>query len=247
MYKLFLSTLIILLGLHSIWADDLAGITYCTEEFPPYNYVEGGELKGIAVDILHAAAKEIGSSAKVSKDNVMVWSVAYYKTKYTKNSCLFSTNRTENREPHFSWVGPIAKTTVAIIAPKKSAIKISSVEDLKKYSIGVIRDDIAHQLLVDAGVTQKLQLTSDNSGNIDKLSKNYIELWAYESSCAFWQLKQAGKNIDEYEVVHVLKESELYFSFNKESDAKAVAALQRGIDAIRKSGVLQAIVAQYTK
>lgn len=247
MKSTILKTLIVLLFTGTLFADDLAGITFLTENYPPFNYIEDGKLKGIAVDILREVFKEAKSSKTIDKDAAIVWSVAYNKTKYVKDHCLFSTTRTEAREPLFKWVGPIAKTKIAILAPTKSKITINSVDDLKKYSIGVIRDDVAHQLLVDAGVTEKLQLTSENKGNIDKLDKNYIQLWAYESTSALWQLKLAGKQLDQYEIVYVLKEAELYYAFNKDSNPKAVATMQKALDALQSSGMITKIVDKYTK
>lgn len=247
MVRRALMMFILLLSTSAVFSDDLAGITFLTEEYPPFNYVENGKLKGISVDILKEVFTQMGSAKTISTADVKVWSVAYNQAKYVKDICLFSTTRTEAREPLFKWVGPISQTRISVIAPKKSGIKINSVEDLKKYNIGVVRDDVAHQLLVEKGVVEKLQLTSDNKGNLDKINKGYIQLWAYESTCAFWQIKQAGLNPDDYEVVHTLKEAELYYSFNKDSNPTAIAAMSKALDELRKSGKIAEIIAKYTK
>jgi len=75
---------------------------------------------------------------------------------------------------------------------------------------------------------------SKPEGASKMLISDRIKLWAYSENSAIQQLKDAGANIDDYEVVHVLKSSELYFAFSKDVDDSVIQLLQKGIDQVRQ-------------
>lgn len=118
-----------------------------TDEYPPYNFLEKDKLEGISVDILEEMLQDIGSKLTKNDITVLSWSRAYNLLKKKDNVMLFSMTKTKERERLFKFVGPIAKTRIVLIARKDRNIRIDSIEDIKKYEVGTIRDDIGEQLL----------------------------------------------------------------------------------------------------
>ncbi|WP_019613811.1 substrate-binding periplasmic protein [Psychromonas ossibalaenae] len=217
-------------------AQGLNEIEVLTEAYPPYNFRDGGILKGIAVDLLVAATHKVQSPIKREQIKLQPWARAYRRALDGPNVALFSTTRSEERESKFKWVGPITKTRIVILAKRSSNIKISSVEDLNKYNIGVIRDDIGEQLIIEAGVPEsKIQRATKADSLAKKLNAGRVQLWAYEENVARWFIKTNNLENDDFVVVHTLKEGELYYAFSKDVDDALTDSLQKGLDQVKSA------------
>lgn len=226
-------------------ADD---ITFMTEQYPPFNYEEGGELKGIAVDLLDAMLKEMGASKSKKDFNLLPWAQGYKRVQAENNTCLFSTTLTDARKNLFKWVGPVSATKIALIAKKGAGVSIASAADLGKYKYGVIRDDVGQQLLEEAGVGKgNMDITSKNETNIKKLDKGRVDAWAYEESSAKFQIKQSGLNPGDFETVYILKEATLQFAFNPGVSDATIAEFQKALDAVKAKGIDKQIMDKYLK
>ncbi len=178
--------------------------------------------------------KQAKSSKRLSDIRVVPWARAYKLAQAKKNTVLFSMTRTKSREDMFKWVGPIFPTTIGIIAKKGLKAEISSFEDLKRYRLGAIREDIGELLLKKGGFdAKKIQLTNSSANTAKMLASGRIDMWAYETQVALWNLREAGENLDDYEVVHKLEESMLYIAIQKDTDDAVVARMQEALDAVK--------------
>ena len=216
-------------------ATDFSQLTIMTEDFPPFNYKEGGKAAGSAVELLTQASAAVGKPITNDKINVMTWARAYKTVQSGPNALLFSMTRTESRENLFKWAGPIGENRVVIWAKKSSGI--APFDNIKDNSekVAVVRDTVGDQLMVSAGSTDDgLMRASKPEGASKMLINDRIKLWAYSENSGAQQLKDAGANIDDYEIVHVLKSSELYFAFSKDVDDSVIQLLQKGIDQVRQ-------------
>ncbi|PKG39019.1 substrate-binding periplasmic protein [Psychromonas sp. Urea-02u-13] len=222
-----------------------------TENYPPYNFFQDGRLQGIAVDLLDVMLKKIKADTDVQEIEVMPWARAYHDVLYNSDTCIFSTTRTEKREKLFKWVGPIASTTIALIAKKNSNIYINSARDLSNYRIGVVREDIGEQLLLAAGMQLKdlkrLGGVHATRRSINKLNFDRIDAWAYEKNVALWEIKKNGFNSDDYLVVYKLFDGNLYYAFNIETPDELILELQTAFDEIKEEGIHQKIMDKYLR
>lgn len=215
-------------------AKDLNSIELLTEAYPPYNFRSGGVLKGISVDLLVAASHKIKSPIKRENIKLQPWARAYRSALTGPNIALFATTRSEEREEKFKWVGPIAKTRIVILAKKSSGIKIASPENINNYKIGVIRDDIGEQLVRKLGVSDnKIEMGAKADSLAKKLDGGRIQLWAYEENVARWFIKQNKLDNDDFEIVYVLKEAELFYAFSKDVSDTLIESLQKGVDQVK--------------
>ena len=59
---------IILLSLFSLpsLSGEPLNVQYVTEEYPPYNYTDNGQIKGVAVDVLSVMYEALGSELDTS-------------------------------------------------------------------------------------------------------------------------------------------------------------------------------------
>jgi len=215
-------------------ADALGELTFITEDYAPFNFQKEGKIQGTSVDLLLKMFKLAGTNRGLKDIEVMNWARGYKLAQDTKNTVLFSTTRTKERENLFKWVGPISPTRITIIGKKNSGIKIASDEDINKYRVGAVRDDIGELLLLSKGIDPKnIYRTNSSKTTAKMLVAGRIDLWAYESSVAFFNLQQLGENLDDYKVIKSLEESFLYFAIQKDTSDLFVRELQRALDKIR--------------
>ncbi|TFH92377.1 substrate-binding periplasmic protein [Vibrio ouci] len=211
-------------------------LTYLTEQYPPYNFEQDGVLQGIAVDVLQAVGKQSQSPITLPQIQLQPWPRAYRATLIKPNTVLFSTTRTPLREHIFQWAGPISPTRIVVLAKRSRNIEINHAMALAQYRIGVIRDDVGEQLLLELGVPRDSMVESSVPDTLaDQLTKERIDLWAYEENVAKWWIKKGGYDAEEYEVVYVLREGELYFAFNLEVDRTMILHFQNALNDLKRT------------
>lgn len=212
----------------------LTDLEFYTEVGPPQNYEVKGKATGIAVDLLLAASENAGDKIKPSQITVLAWDKAYQKALSEPNAVIFSAMRTKHREHLFHWVGPIQPFHVVLLARKDTQIKVAGVQDLAKYKIGVIRDDIGEQLMLDMGTPRNsLHEAADAVTLIKLLYKKRIDMIAYGESPAKYWASTVGIDHQVFESVYTLEKGELYYALNKHIDQSLVEQLQQGIDKVK--------------
>ncbi len=241
---IFITIFIFILSI--LCAQSIDDLVPFTEEYPPYNYTSKGVLEGISIDLIERMF-EISLSKLRRKDIIVAsWARGYYSIQNKKNAVLFATTRSKSREKLFKWVGPITPTSISLHVKNNSNIKISNYEDIKAYTVCVIRDDIAQQLLLENGIeTDKLIITTTTEQNIQLLNMNRADIWAYECNAAFWALQANGYNLENYKTIFTLEESELWFAFNNQTPDSVIKQLQKALNSLVETGEYQDILDKY--
>jgi polar amino acid transport system substrate-binding protein len=212
--------------------DDL---TYITEQYPPFNYEEKGQLQGIAVDLLETALKKAGADFSRGRIRLISWTAGYQAALKDRNTVLFSTTRTPEREKLFHWAGPIAPTKIVVITRRDRSFKINGFGDLKKLKLAALRDDIGEQVLVRGGIPRDaITLREKAEDVIRMLEAGTVDAWAYEETAGLWLIKHLAANPGNFEVVHRLHEGELYFAFNRETPQQTVQTLQQILNELKR-------------
>lgn len=226
-------------------AGPIDKLTFYTEDFPPYQFVEDGELKGIFVDILREAFRQTETTKTVQDIHVVPWARGYNIVLATPNTVLFGTSRTAAREDKFLWVGPGTSSDHGILARKSDHHRIENLDQLNRYLTATIRDDVAEQLLLEGGVRKEnLSRQSNQDSIVRLLSIKRADFWAYNITVAFHVLRKHGI-ADDYEVIFTLRKGQNWLALNLRSDPAAVAALQSAVDSVRRSPVYEEILARY--
>jgi len=233
----------------NIFSNPVDKITFMTENSPPYNFLKNKKLKGTAVDLLVKMLEKVEAKQKREDIIVLPWSRGYAYVQSQKNSSLFATTRTDKREKLFKWVGPISKIMITLIAKKSKHVKISNLEDLKKYKIGVVREDIGEQLLLNLNVNKK---QIENTGGIDAihkvikmLNRDRFDVLSYNEESAFVEIGKLGFESSDYERVYVLSESALYYAFHIDTSEEVITTLQNALDELKKDGTYDKIFDSY--
>jgi len=152
----------------------------------------------------------------------------------TPNTAIFSTFRLAEREDDFTWAGPIITSRQVIFAPKDSGITITSADDLKDYTIGVVAGDAARDELIEAGVPA--ENIDEGSTPVDMITRNLLgatDLFCYgEDAVHYYSMKTTGVD-NSFKLVYPLSQYDLYYAFNKETPEATVSAFQDALDAVK--------------
>lgn len=148
------------------------GITYFTEEFPPFNYLENNSTAGIAISLLHAITKENGDEISSSDITIVPLQEGLSTVRNTTGSAIFSIAKTPDREPNYRWVGPFATYDIVLYSLKSSNLTISSPEDLQNYTFGAVTSDVSIEKLSQIGVNSSKIITDQDPIELFKLLKS---------------------------------------------------------------------------
>jgi polar amino acid transport system substrate-binding protein len=215
-----------------------AELTILTENLPPLNYVQDGELVGPSVEIVKEIQRRVGSHEQIK---VYPWARAYKMALEEENVILFGMTYTKVRQDRFKWVGPLATKRDILVAKKGSAIKINSLEDAKKVKrIGTLRDDTRERLLKSRGFTN-LEPVSDEQLNAKKLALGRIDLWTYKIPGLRTVCDLAGVDYNEFEEVYHLRKIDLMIAFSKKTSDSIVQNWRNAFNEMLADGTIMRI------
>ena len=201
--------------------------TVYTENLPPYNFLREGKVQGRTTELLHKMLKQNGDTIQ-GKIHMGPWAKGYHAVLNTKNTILYSTAKTKDRESLFKWIGPIDTVSIGLVAKKSRHIVIKDSASLRHYKIAAPYETAAERLLLDLGLhAEELDQFTDIYVQIRKLQEERIDAVAYGEEAIHALLLEEGLDPYEYESVYVLKKSELYFAFNKDTPDSQINALNQ--------------------
>jgi polar amino acid transport system substrate-binding protein len=236
MKKLFLiaASMVLLTGQSILSAE----LTILTENLPPLNYVDNGNLVGPSVEIVKEIQKRVGSKEQIQ---VYPWARAYKMALEEENVVLFGMTYTDVRKEKFKWVGPLATKRDILVAKKSSGIKIKDLEDAKKVkNIGTLLDDTRGRLLERNGF-RNLEPVSDEQLNAKKLALGRIDLWAYKIPGLRTVCDLAGVDHTEFEEVYHLREIDLMIAFSKKTSDSIVQKWRDAFNEMLADGTIMQI------
>lgn len=219
-------------------SSDLTSLTFVTEEYPPYNYLDPqtGQLEGRAVTLLESILEHTGTPFRREDILYYPWVRGYELALSKPDTALFSTTRTPAREAHFKWVGPIARDRVVLLTWDHQVARLGSLEEAidKRLSITVIREDIGAQALQEANFpAELLHPAIDNRSALHMLRRGRVDLWAYSDEVARWIATRESVDASQLTAVHTLSESDLYFAINPATDQGLINRLQKALEDVR--------------
>lgn len=222
----------------SAWSQDFK---IMTEEYPPFNYSEGGKLTGLSTEVTLELTKRVGHSADI---DLLPWARAYGLIQKKDGLILYSMTRTEARESLFKWVGPVASNKWVFFARKGSGITLSSIADAKSVGkIGTYKDDAAELFLKAEGFSNLDSVVNDEQ-NVPKLMAGRTNLWIVGELQGIYKAKKKGVS-DQLEKVLDVKDTQLYIAFSKNTADDVIAKWQAALDGMKADGSYDAIVAKY--
>ncbi|MEH6442802.1 MAG: hypothetical protein V7784_02805 [Oceanospirillaceae bacterium] len=102
------------------------------------------------------------------------------------------------------------------MAKKSRHITINRDKYIRKYKIGLllVSNLLANRKNFKNGDLKTIPFVDSL---IRVLTQDRIDLWAYEENAAMFFLQHQGLNVDDYELVYMLREAQLYFAFKQDT------------------------------
>ncbi len=217
-------------------------LTLITENYAPFNFESGGEILGLAPDLLREIALKLEIPFKV---DVMPWEEAYARLQNTDNAVLFTMALNAERADLFKWAGPFASLEWRFYARSQNQQVIHSMSDARKVeALGVLRDYAITQHLESLGFTNLVYFNNQQEA-LQQLLQGNIDL--FPSDILSIKSSLEGMGYLYYHVRHVLpiKTDLLYFAFNKNVPDQVVQDFQEEIDRLKKNGHLGQLSQKY--
>lgn len=217
-----------------------------TQSWPPYSYEKDGKLTGYSTELLQAVLREADIDASYK---LMSWNRAFQQASEEANSLIYTTTRTPEREENFEWIGPVAtrKLWLFKLAERKD-IQINSKEDLKKYTVSIVRDTSSLKLVMDRGLFPRKQIDEapTTASNLKKLFFKRVDLILATRAGANYELNQLPYPKDAMEAVYVLNdEFQLYFAINKKCDPITIKKIRLAFDKVKTTGLIDTLKKKY--
>ncbi|MCW0503851.1 MULTISPECIES: substrate-binding periplasmic protein [Aeromonas] len=226
-------------------SPELGKLHYLTEEYKPYNFSnEAGAPTGLAVELLHQVWQKTNTPPQTI--TIMPWARGYYLLTQKPNVVLFSTARTEARDPLFKWACPIGYAEIVLMGLAKNPLPLTKLEDAQQYNIGAVRADVGEQLLLNNGFDEQKIMTANRlpqalkmltSGRVDLISTNKTTLM---DLIATQQLDPA-----QFKVAWMLSSEQFCFAFSHPVSDELVKEFQNGLTQVLASSEFQQIQGKY--
>jgi polar amino acid transport system substrate-binding protein len=246
-WKLYLSALL----LSCLQLQPAHSVEIVTENFPPYNYREDGEIRGVGTEVVQAVLKELGIEAKT---RIYPWARTIAMAKNNKNTLIYSIGRNEKREKQFKWVGVIAPVDFYLFSLKeRNDIDLKTLDDAKQYRIGTIREGIREQYLLSQGFEREKNIHSTNeySQGFEKLELKRIDLWAMPELSAYYIAKKYDHKPSDilkkqFKLEGVTTEG-YHMAFGLETPDELVEDFRAALEKVKASGKYDKIIEKYTQ
>ena len=216
-----------------------------TDIDPPY-YINANKREGLSIEILALVMKDMGSKLKDNKIEVKNWAEAVHKVKKNHNYMLLSMFKTLERTTNFKLVGPVAPLTIALSTFKDSDIKINSLNELDNYKIGIVRNDISEELLLNKKIKKRnISAVYDLNENTKKISTNRIDIIASDIASLYWIEKNDPQKKLAFKTIFVLEEGDLFFAFNKHTPDSLINSMQESLEKVKLTEAYRNIINKY--
>jgi polar amino acid transport system substrate-binding protein len=238
------------LGFSALGHANKPVITIYTEQFPPYNFSNKGQLQGINLDITRALCERVNVDCQFE---LLPWSRAYYLAQKNKASGLISTARSPEREKLFQWVGPLLSSrTFFYRLASNNHINPTGLSQMSDFTLGLSRGDVYEQLVYDIGFERDKNLLNfaHHYEYINLFFKNKIDLILGSESTLDYQLQQYGHGSSEVVKLLELPVNKLkgnYLAFNKSVPKEIVNKFNQELVALKKIDDLEVFRERYIK
>jgi polar amino acid transport system substrate-binding protein len=216
------------------WPEDFK-LHLITEDAPVWNYLEDGQITGLAVDMVREIQRRVGDTSEIA---VMPWAKGYDLLQKEPNAALFVTARAPWRESLFQWVGPVGFDEFVFVARADNPIEIKSLDDAKKVrAIAAYKEDVREQFLKENGFTN-LDISMADQACLNKLLTGRVDLWLMNRV----DIKmQTAAHPNSVRVVYNVETMPLFVAFSKGVPAKVVKQWQDALDKMKDDGTYRDI------
>jgi polar amino acid transport system substrate-binding protein len=210
-----------------------------TEQVPPVNMAgPNGEVTGLSTELVEMALGKAGIARTVS---LMSWARAFDMARNDINTCVYSTSRTEEREPWFKWIGPIVKDQWVLFGRADGPLP-ASLEEARSHSIGGHYASAAGDFLKSQGF--QIEEMADFQSNLRRVAAHRLDYWAGGLLGGQYAVAH-DTELDGIVPVLAFRDVGLYLACNKSVSDKTVDKLNAILKTMADDGTVTAVKKHY--
>jgi len=217
----------------SLQAATVNKINVVAETFHPYQYLEDGEPKGIAIEVIKHlfTGNDILTGNDIEADiNFYPWPRALRLAKSEPNTLILSISRSKEREQDFHWIGLVDSHELHLwVNAEHWQDKTVSTQALKKLVIGVPRGGHQYQFISNLPQfkNNEFSIVNNKEQVLKMFAMGRVDAISGDKRLLSNRMRQIGLSPKILKPVAQLnKESNgLYIAMSKNSDKKLVNLL----------------------
>ncbi|QGY39098.1 transporter substrate-binding domain-containing protein [Pseudodesulfovibrio cashew] len=238
----FLAALFAVLPLRAATAED-ATLPIVFEDYPPYEYVEDGEVKGINLDLIREAFRRMGVTPYFEP---RPWKRAIYQLQAGEILALSSGFKTPEREKFALFPAPLAMETNVIACRAGLNANVHSLEDIRDLRVGVVSAYVYGDPFDSMTGLNKVEAQSSEH-LLRMLLENRVDV-AVGNKAVFRYLALKLNREKDIRIAYVLGSQPLYVMFSKIRGPKTAELAKRFGNVMKgmvKDGTFDRILKRY--
>lgn len=206
-----------------------------------YAYPLEGKVVGPGSQIVEDTLR--GAALNDYQLSLYPWARAYEKALHESNVLIYPITRTAIREALFKWVGEIDRVTIKFYKLRAlDGITLDSLEDAKRYTVGVVRNDTKQIFLQLQGFT-RLVVSADNHDNFQKLLNQQVQLLPMSEASARLACEAAHVDFSTLQDIYSVDDqpAKIYMAFSRNTPDEIVEKARRSFEHLERSGAVARI------
>jgi polar amino acid transport system substrate-binding protein len=201
-------------------------------------YVQDGKVAGPTTAVVETTLRHAGLTDH--RVNLYPWARAYDTALQEPNVLIYPLARTLEREQLFKWVGEVLRVEYHFYKLReRKDIAVRDLQDVKNYTVGVVRDDVRHRYLQAQGFT-KMVVSAQNLDNLRMLLNRQVQLTPLSERDALLLSETARVDFASLEKVLTLDSlsTGLYLAYSLATDDEIVARTRTAFDRLKAEGTI---------
>lgn len=222
---------------------EAADLRLLTAENPPLNFTgSGGEISGLATEVVRELARRTGTRAEVT---LVSWPEGYEAVSDQPDTALFSTVLTAERKERFQWVGPLAIQDTNLYVVRGSDVRIANLDEARKAGrIATVTGYYSEQMLKQEGFTDT-ESHPDRGTTLRRLLDGQVRLVAASNMEMPAALRKAGLSLDSVASAFTLSTDLVYIAFSRQTSPELVVRWQAALDSMKRDGSFAGIYSRW--
>ncbi len=212
--------------------------------YPPYQIDDHGKHTGVNTEIVAAIFHHAGIPFEIQ---YVPWSRAQkiVGEDSVENTAIYSLARNEQREQQYQWVGAYFHQKVGFLALKGSGVRITDLEDVRKYVIGLVRGDSMTEHLMAQGYVGGHEIVNDDILNVRKLYKKRVQTIVTSLPAAKYMAAESGLDPDLLESQYEAATIDFNLALSKKTSDEMLLKLQNSLKTLLENGTIKKIVKKW--
>jgi polar amino acid transport system substrate-binding protein len=221
-------------------------LSFVGQEYPPFNWVDGGEVKGGMVEVLKKACEKLKHNCKFS---ILPLARAVKMLEDGSADGVMSLIPNADRAKYANFSPTIVVSNLAYFGVKGKTKKVGSLKDMEGWTIGAVRASSSLKLATENQKQVKSMTVIEEVNNETLIKK--LQGDRYGDTGAI----MGGDAVLDYEAKKAKLDLELVLNgeaqgfttaFSKKSvDAATLAEFNKTLEAMKKSGEVKTILTKF--